>query len=201
MKQTIKKEAIIQAAEKRFRHFTVTKTTMAEIARDLGISKALLYYYFPDKLSLYAAVISHIFSELKNLQHSDILEYEDPLENIRFYLQRRKDFIVKHYNIIEFVEQAIEKAPGELKPLFENAKTIEINIIQTIFEKGVADKILYINDLSATTELFLLSLEGLRHICLHEDGVTVFPSKQQFDAIFIKEQELASIFVKGLQIP
>ncbi len=201
MKQDIKKEAIIQAAEKRFSHFTVAKTTMAEIAQDLGISKPLLYYYFPDKLSLYAAVVSHIFGELKSLQKTDILKYDDPLKNLLLHLQRRKEFIVKHYNIIEFVKQAIEKAPGELRPLFENAKAIEINIVRGIFEKGKKDKILHIKNLQSTTELFLLCLEGLRYIALHQDGVIVFPSKEQFDAIFVKEQEIASIFIKGLKTP
>lgn len=200
MKQDIKKEAIILAAEKRFNHFTVSKTTMAEIAQDLGISKPLLYYYFPDKLSLYAAVVFHIFEEVR-LQSIDILRFDDPLKNILLYLQSRKEFIIKHYNIIEFVKQALEKAPDELKPLFEQAKAYEINGVKAIFENGKKNNILYIKNLQSTTELFLSCLEGLRYITLQKDGVFVFPTKDQFDAISAREKEFASIFVKGLQIP
>ena len=60
MIQDKKREAIIEAAKKRFSHFGVGKTTMNEIADDLSISKASLYYYFPDKLNLYAAVLQTI---------------------------------------------------------------------------------------------------------------------------------------------
>ena len=60
MGQDQKQEAIIEAAIKRFAHFGVSKTTMAEIAADLSFSKASLYYYFPDKLNLFAAVFKTI---------------------------------------------------------------------------------------------------------------------------------------------
>lgn len=48
MSQDLKREAIIEAAIKRFAHFGVGKTTMTEIGNDLSLSKASLYYYFPD---------------------------------------------------------------------------------------------------------------------------------------------------------
>ncbi|MGI8637960.1 MAG: TetR/AcrR family transcriptional regulator, partial [Segetibacter sp.] len=44
MAQDKKRDVIIQAAQKRFSHFGVDKTTMNEIADDLSISKASLYY-------------------------------------------------------------------------------------------------------------------------------------------------------------
>ena len=198
MKQDIKKEAIIQAAEKRFIHFTVAKTTMAEIAGDQGISKPLLYYYFPDKLALYAAVISHV---VERMQQSDgeALKHSDPLKNIIAHLQRRKDFVMQYYNIIEFIKVAIDKAPEELKPFFQRVKTADFKAVRNIFEKGKKEKLLNIRDLDATTQLFLNCLDGLRYVLLQQDGVLVFPTKEQFDAVFAKEKEFAGIFVKGLQ--
>lgn len=47
-----KRVKILDVAKKRFAHYGLAKTTMAEIAKDLAFSKALLYYYFPDKNSL-----------------------------------------------------------------------------------------------------------------------------------------------------
>ena len=48
---------ILSAAQKRFGLYGLEKTTMKEIASDLGVSKASLYYYFPDKESLLKAVV------------------------------------------------------------------------------------------------------------------------------------------------
>jgi len=47
---------IIEASQKRFGLFGIEKTSMREIADDLKLSKASLYYYFTDKESLYKAV-------------------------------------------------------------------------------------------------------------------------------------------------
>ena len=52
-----KTDLIIEAAQKRFGLYGVEKTSMREIANDLKLSKASLYYYFPDKESLYKAVV------------------------------------------------------------------------------------------------------------------------------------------------
>lgn len=198
MKQDIKREAIVQAAEKRFIHFTVAKTTMAEIAKDLGISKPLLYYYFPDKLALYAAVMAHVVERIQ-ISDASVIKSDDPLKNIITHLQRRKDFIIQYYNIIEFIKVAIEKAPEELNPFFQQAKAADFNAVRNILEKGKKEKLLSIKDLDSTTNLFLTCLEGLRYVLLQQDGVLVFPTKDQFDTIFLKEKEFASIFVKGLQ--
>ncbi len=52
-----KEQLILEAAQKRFGMYGIEKTSMREIADDLKLSKASLYYYFPDKESLYRAVI------------------------------------------------------------------------------------------------------------------------------------------------
>ena len=49
------RDAIIAAAETRFQHYGVSKTTMAEIATDLDMSAANLYRYFQNKQDIAAA--------------------------------------------------------------------------------------------------------------------------------------------------
>ena len=55
--KTNKMQQIIDVAQKRFGVYGLEKTSMREIAEDLNLSKASLYYYFPDKESLYRAVV------------------------------------------------------------------------------------------------------------------------------------------------
>jgi AcrR family transcriptional regulator len=67
--QDIKREKILEASYQRFLHYGYSKTTMNEIAGDLSLSKALLYYYFPDKSHLYIAVMLKLTSDsLKSLE-------------------------------------------------------------------------------------------------------------------------------------
>jgi AcrR family transcriptional regulator len=50
-----KRQRIIDAARKRFRHYGVRKTAMQEIARDAGVAVGTLYLYFKDKDDLLVA--------------------------------------------------------------------------------------------------------------------------------------------------
>ena len=47
---------ILEAAEKRFKHYGYAKTSMAEIAADLGMSPGNLYRYFPSKIDMALAI-------------------------------------------------------------------------------------------------------------------------------------------------
>src|SRR5688572_23662273 len=89
MAQDRKQEAIITAAIKRFAHFGVSKTTMSEIAADLAISKASLYYYFPDKLNLYAAVLQTITESGAKTDDEELERLSDPFKAVTFFLEKR----------------------------------------------------------------------------------------------------------------
>jgi len=53
-----KRADILEAAHRRFARFGLAKVTMDEIAADLGISKAALYYYFPAKEDVFRNVVA-----------------------------------------------------------------------------------------------------------------------------------------------
>jgi len=55
---------ILQAARRRFVQWGYSGTSTAQLAEDLGITKAALYYHFPDKEALFLAVVNDYLSEL-----------------------------------------------------------------------------------------------------------------------------------------
>ena len=58
------REAIPKAATAEFSREGVAGARTDEIARAAGVNKALLYYYFHDKESLYGAVLDHAFGTI-----------------------------------------------------------------------------------------------------------------------------------------
>jgi AcrR family transcriptional regulator len=58
---------IIDAAETRFRSYGYGKTTMAEIATDVGMSAANLYRFFENKLDIGAALAQRCFGEREKM--------------------------------------------------------------------------------------------------------------------------------------
>src|SRR6478752_10136484 len=58
--------AILQAAAHEFAEHGIAGARTDAIAREARVNKALLYYYFKDKETLYGAVLDDAFSGLKN---------------------------------------------------------------------------------------------------------------------------------------
>lgn len=56
----VTKDAIADAVERRIARFGYSKTTVDEIAADLGISKKTLYAHFEGKRDMYAYVVSRV---------------------------------------------------------------------------------------------------------------------------------------------
>src|ERR1700690_3988509 len=54
--------AILQAAAREFAEFGIAGARTDAIAREARVNKALLYYYFKDKETLYGAVLDDAFS-------------------------------------------------------------------------------------------------------------------------------------------
>jgi len=193
MAQDQKKNLIIEAAQKRFSYFGVGKTTMNEIADDLSISKASLYYYFPDKLNLYAAVLQKII-EAEEVNTANFLNEQDPLQALFIYFDNRTEFIVKYYNILEYLKTIGTDVPKELEIFFSSARSREITNISSIITKAAEAKLLHIEDPKKIAELLLDCLDGLR---LSRKS-NFFPDKEQFYELASREKEVAKIFIKGL---
>src|ERR1700750_399085 len=99
--QDIKREKILDAAHERVLHYGYSKTTMNEIAGDVSMSKALLYYYFPDKSQLYVAVMRKLANDyLKKLENKTD-GFTDLAEAFIFQIDTQHNFIVTNYNFFD----------------------------------------------------------------------------------------------------
>lgn len=200
MAQDQKQEAIITAAIKRFAHFGVSKTTMAEIAADLAFSKASLYYYFPDKLNLFAAVLQYITDEGAKAYDEELNNEPDAFKAILSFLQKRIDFIIRYDKIIEYLKTFVrQQVPAELEPIFAQLKKRELQRLTRIMDKGMKAGKFKIKDPKKTAELYYDFLEGFRYAHLAANP-HFFPDKKQFQAILKRETEFSLIFFNGLTI-
>ncbi len=196
MSADAKRNLIVEAARKRFAHFGVAKTTMNEIVDDLSYSKASLYYYFPDKLNLYAAVLEKIIME-SEINSDAFLQSKTVEAAVNQYIDIRFEFFNKNYNILEYLP-SVNTTSKELAHIFNQVRNRQIALISGILEKGVKEKTLQIEDIKKTTSLFLDCLEGLHLKALSENN-SFFPDKKVFTALWKREKEFAEIFLRGLK--
>lgn len=196
--QDKKRELIIGAALKRFAHFGLGKTTMNEIASDLSLSKPLLYYYFPDKISLFAAVMDSIICEIDREMEAGLAKQTSSSKAILFYLNKRQEFVRKYFNLLEYVAATGPDLPPNLIEIFKQARNSEISKIAAIIKIGNENEEFSVKDPVCTAEILLDALAGMR-LSHFAPSRNFYPDKSQFEQILKKEKLLAEIFLKGLR--
>lgn len=196
----IKVEQILDAAEKRFAHYSLSKTTMHEIAGDLGMSKASLYYYFKDKESIFIAVIEREQNEFFEKIKTILAAQKSSATMLLAYTDFRLMFLQK---LLAFGKLTYSNY-REVKPLFTSLlarfEKRELEVISVIIKQGVKDKEFKIADLSLHARLFLSALKGLRLTVINatlDKGKVQLPKNELLN---LKQQSVlfTSIFIKGI---
>jgi len=194
-----KRTQILEAATRRFAHFGMAKTTMAEIAQDLSFSKALLYYYFPDKNALYAAVLEHVINQSFDEMGRAISAINDCHEAMMFALDKRIEFVTRYYNLLEYSVSAVQQVPDVMACVLEDSKDKERSMLVNILKKGIDTGQLQVDDLNETAEILLFALVGMRFSILKDIKGILFPTKEEFDRILTLQKKMASVFLNGLR--
>lgn len=88
--------SILEAAAREFAQFGIAGARTDAIAREAHVNKALLYYYFKDKETLYGAVLDNAFSGLKTTVFKVLESDLPPKDKILAYVGAYFDFIASN---------------------------------------------------------------------------------------------------------
>jgi TetR/AcrR family transcriptional regulator len=135
--------AILKAAAKEFAEHGIAGARTDAIAREAGVNKALLYYYFKDKETLYGAVLDNAFSGMK-ASVFEVLDSDLPArEKIMAYVGAYFDFIASNQIYPKLMQREMMRArEGESKHINRLVKTYFQPIygrVGQLLEKGIAD--------------------------------------------------------------
>lgn len=124
--------AILAAAAREFAEFGVAGARTDAIAREAGVNKALLYYYFKDKETLYGSVLNEAFAGLK-VAVFKVLDSELPeREKIMAYAGAYFDFVASNQFYPRLMQREMMRArEGQSQHIEKIVKTY----IQPIFAR------------------------------------------------------------------
>ena len=193
-----KRRHILDAAAKRFAHFGLSKTTMNDIAKDLSFSKALLYYYFPNKDELYIDVFIDIIDKMGQEIDLGIQKQKSVEKAILFYLEKRQNFIIQYYKLLVQPPKSRQRLSPKLKLTYLKSIHKEVKRVKYIFDQGCARGEIQLKNTEQTAKLFLAAVSGLRFSSFQLAPPSSYPDLEQLQDIYIQSRQLASIFCKGL---
>jgi TetR/AcrR family transcriptional regulator len=135
--------AILQAAVREFSREGVAGARTDAIALAAGVNKALLYYYYKDKETLYGAVLDHVFGGLSDSIQAALSSDLPPREKLLAYVGAHFDYIASHplYPRItqsEMMRAAHGKAAPHLKRISKQYFVPLFGRVASVIEEGQA---------------------------------------------------------------
>ena len=135
--------AILQAAAKEFAELGIAGARTDAIAREAKVNKALLYYYFTDKETLYGAVLDNAFSGMKAKVFQALDSDLPPREKIMAYAGAYFDFIASNQIYPKLMQREMMRArEGRSQHIDRLVKTYFQPIYKRVGEllhQGIAD--------------------------------------------------------------
>ncbi len=193
-----KEKFIVEAARKRFAHYGYSKVTMEEIATDVEMGKASLYYYFPTKENLFESVIlseqEEFIAEIKNVMTKNITASD----KIHEYLDMRLEYFRQLLNLGTLNVHSFSQSRPVFRELFKGLEKIETELLNEILEDGKRSGE-FRTDLPEKTVCVLVHIiQGLRLRTLKK-----IQDERLDDSSFqeLKEEMgiMTEVFVKGMR--
>jgi TetR/AcrR family transcriptional regulator len=192
------KLSILDAARVQFAHYGYAKVTMDEIAGEVGMGKASLYYYFPTKEDLFQAVMVHEHRGfMENIRA--MLEHNiSASEKIRAYVLQRFEYFneLLNLNILDF--RSSVKTKPVLRDMFEDFARQELKLLQTIVREGRERGEFSVASIEQVAEALLHIMQGLRCRFLRRmEGPRI--EAKQYKWLKQEQNFVTEIFLRGIQ--
>jgi TetR/AcrR family transcriptional repressor of mexJK operon len=155
---TDREDVILCAAQRRFASFGYSKVTMDEIAEDIGMAKASLYYYFPTKEAIFRSVVQHEQEEFLAQADSTLQQKHSAELKLLEYVQLR-------LKLTERLSHIHQQGWHDVKPIFKDLFATfvqhEIRFVTHILQEGKEIGEFQIELPQMTASMILHVLQGL----------------------------------------
>lgn len=125
-------EKILAAATKEFMHKGFDSARTTAIAKEAGVSHAMLHYYFRSKENLFEKIIDAKMSSIGELMLQSLSQSNLPLfERIRTAINRHLDFVNKNPELPHFFIREVYSHPERIRKIGE---ALQVNATVLIAE-------------------------------------------------------------------
>ncbi len=189
---------ILDAAQKRFAVYGFAKVTMDEIAADVGMGKASLYYYFPTKDHLFRSVIAREQREFMD-RLDQMLRLDIPAaEKLKRYTEQRLDYIRILLNLQYLSLHSYLSPRPIIRDLFENFAAEEQKRLTEVIREGKRKGEFEVRSPETMATLLLHVLQGLRVRMLKESFVSGADALKS-EGLAREMRLVIDVFVNGIR--
>jgi AcrR family transcriptional regulator len=176
---------ILAVALRLFAHYGYKKTTLEDVAGELGMTKSNLYFYVTSKRDLYEKTISMAFQEWQKAVIDAVGQVDDVAEKFSIMARQSIEYLMDHNEL----RSIFINDPGIFTLFPSEDRFYEINmgairLIEDILAKGIEQGRFHEMDVQHTAELFFsiyimfliktyVKSEGVSAIRMYEEGLKI----------------------------
>jgi AcrR family transcriptional regulator len=158
---TDNKELLIDVAQRAFARYGFRKTTLDDIAVQLGKGKTFIYYYFQGKEDVYKAVLDReVDNFIKELEES--VRYSlSPEQKLKAYVETRFKTMNNYKVFLEAMNNENLSSKEAVVSCARGFDIAKIVLLKSILDDGVDNQIFKINNTEMASLAIETSLKGL----------------------------------------
>ena len=176
------KDHIITIATRIFSKFGFRKTTINDIAEEMGKGKSSIYYYFKSKEDIYKEVIQREAELFKNEVYENVIYTNDnPKDKLRNYVLKRMKFLKELVNFNEALRNDYLKNLPFIERLRERYDQEEFEAIRGILDEGFEKNIFNIKETEFAATAFVTAMKGLEVALFIKNDYTLSDLETRLD--------------------
>jgi AcrR family transcriptional regulator len=152
---------ILDTAQAVFNRYGYGKTTVDDIAKEMGKGKSSIYYYFTSKEDIFKAVIEKELLVMKTRILNEISLQKDSREKLKTYVVERMHGLKNLKNLYAVLRTEFNAQSEFVTQTRQQTDNEEINIVKNILDHGVNTGIFHLEDTLLTSIAIVTALKGM----------------------------------------
>ena len=129
-------EALLEAAREVFAAHGLEGARVDDIARRAGVNKQLVYHYFDSKDGLYAAVLEHVYGEIRRREQELDLSRFPAEEAMRRLVEFSFDYLAEHPDFVSLLADENAHGGRHLQTRVEEVNRPIVDLIRDTLSRG-----------------------------------------------------------------
>ncbi len=156
-------DRILDAAERLFKHYGYTKTNVADIARELGMSPANIYRFFSSKADIHQALCKRMLEGSYEVAFANAMRPVSAAERLRDHVLQQHRITVETMLAEQKVHEMVVIAIEQQWPVIEEFLRRMRQLVAQIIREGIAAGEFREQDVQLAAENFSFSMVKLCH--------------------------------------
>lgn len=149
-----RKEEILQAAEKMFLKYGFRKCTMHDIAKECGIQKSALYYYFENRDQIFLTMIENRFAKMEEEVGSAIESADSTKAKLKAFMKKKWQILHEYKPFMDLFEKKYIRFEDVIDEK-DKMLAFDIKCLEDILEKALENEEIYVESLDPLVSMLL----------------------------------------------